>query len=148
MSNKSPSTSLAGKFSYDHVLATTLVNGHAGADAFGAQWLHDPAVARLREQVRLSLFEPALPRPHDRPARLTLRLHDGRQIQTECLSARGGPDRPFEPEVLHKKIETLVSVAFPHLARKLLALCDLPPALLAQPWSQLLAEDRAAAGPA
>ena len=145
MSNKSPSTSLAGKFSYDHVLATTLVNGHAGADAFGAQWLQDPAVVRLRETVRVSQFLPALPRPQDRPARLTLHLKDGRQIQTECLSARGGPDRPFEPDVLHHKINSLVSVSFPSLARNLLALCDLPPALLAQPWSQLLAQDQRAA---
>jgi hypothetical protein len=72
-------------------------------------------------------------------------LKDGRQIQTECLSARGGPDRPFEPDVLHHKINSLVSVSFPSLARNLLALCDLPPALLAQPWSQLLAQDQRAA---
>lgn len=140
MSNPSPQTSLAGKFSFDHVLATTLVNGHAGATAFTAQTLADPDIARLRHRVRLSQFEPSLPRPHDRPARLMLRLKDGREIHTECLSASGGPDRPFEPDVIPRKIQDLVGQSLPRLAEILLQLPDLPIALLSRPWSELLAD--------
>ncbi|HYF16265.1 MAG TPA: MmgE/PrpD family protein, partial [Ramlibacter sp.] len=69
MTNPDPQTSLAGKFSFAHVLAATLVHGHAGQEAFAAATLHDPRIARLRHAVRLTTFEPALPRPHDRPAR-------------------------------------------------------------------------------
>jgi 2-methylcitrate dehydratase PrpD len=141
MSNKEPGTSLAGKFSFDHVLATTLVNGHAGAPAFSAQTLDDPAIARLRRCVRLSKFEPVPPRPHDRPARVTLRLKDGRHVTAECLSARGGPDRPFEPEVIRGKIDSLMSAALPRLSGHLLSICDLSPSLLARRWADVLADD-------
>lgn len=140
MSNKEPGTSLAGKFSFDHVLATTLVHGHAGAEAFGAHTLADPRIARLRRGVHLSRFEPPLPRPHDRPARLRLLLRDGREVHAECLSARGGPDRPFEPNVIHDKIAALAGTLSPRLADDLLALCDLPAALLARRWPDLLAD--------
>lgn len=142
MTNPTPPTSLAGKFSFAHVLASTLVNGHAGASAFAASTLTDPAVARLRQRVRLELFTPALPRPHDRPARLTLTLKDGRQIRTECLSAQGGPDRPFPPEVIPRKIDALVRPALPRLADVLAQLPGLPAALLARPWAEVVAEAR------
>ena len=142
MSNKSPGTSLAGKFSFDHVLATTLVHGHAGADAFSANTLADPAIARLRQQVHLSRYEPVLPRPHDRPARITLRLNDGREIRSQCLSARGGPDRPFEPEVIGNKISQILSARLPRLARNLEEICGLQQTLLDRRWADVLAEGR------
>jgi len=138
MSNPSPQTSLAGKFSFDHVLATTLVHGHAGASAFASETLANPAIARLRQKVHLSKFEPALPRPHDRPARLMLRLKDDREIQTECLCASGGPDRPFEAEVIPRKIQDLVGQSLPRLAESLLQLPELPAGLLQRPWRELL----------
>jgi 2-methylcitrate dehydratase PrpD len=139
MSNKHPDTSLAGKFSFDHVLATALVHGHAGASAFAATTLEEPRIARLRQSVRLSRFEPALPRPHDRPARLRLVLRDGREVHAECLSAQGGPARPFGPEVIPGKIDTLARGLSPRLADDLLALCELPAAMLARRWSDLIA---------
>lgn len=138
MSNKSPQTSLAGKFSFDHVLATALVHGHAGAEAFSAHTLHEPRIARLRERVRLSKFEPALPRPHDRPARLRLVLRDGREVRAECLSARGGPDRPFESHVIRDKIMQLAGGISQRFAGDLLELCELPAPLLARRWSDVL----------
>ena len=140
MSNKEPGTSLAGKFSFDHVLATALVHGHAGADAFGAHTLHDPRIARLRRGVRLTRFEPPQPRPHDRPARLLLVLRDGREVRAQCLSARGGPDRPFEPGVIQGKIAALTGMLSQRLADDLLEMCELPATLLARRWSDLLAD--------
>lgn len=138
MSNKAPETSLAGKFSYEHVLATALVHGHAGPAAFGAHTLADPRIARLRERVRLTKFEPALPRPHDRPARLRLVLRNGREVQAECLSAQGGPDRPFAADVIPGKIASLTQPLSPRLADDLVALCDLPASLLSRRWSELI----------
>lgn len=142
MTNPDPGTSLAGKFSFAHVLATTLVHAHADAPAFSAHALADERVARLRHRVHLSRFEPALPRPHDRPARLRLVLKDGREVQAECLSARGGPDRPWEAGVIEDKIRRLAGAASPQLADDLLRLIELPPALLARPWQELLAHAR------
>lgn len=139
MTNADPGTSLAGKFSFAHVLATTLVHGHADALAFGAHTLADERIARLRHRVHLTRFEPALPRPHDRPARLRLVLRDGREVHAECLSARGGPDRPWGTGVIEDKVRRLAGAASPRLADDLLRLTELPSALLAQPWPDLLA---------
>jgi len=142
MTNSDPDTSLAGKFSFAHVLATTLVHGHADAPAFSAHALADEHVARLRHRVHLRRFEPALPRPHDRPARLRLVLRDGREVLAEVLSARGGPDRPWDAGVIEDKIRRLAGAASPRLADDLLQLTELPQALLARPWLDLLAHAR------
>lgn len=142
MSNKAPGTSLAGKFSFDHVLASSLVHGHANAEAFGAATIADPRIARLRQRVRLAKFEPALPRPHDRPARLRLVLRDGREVRAECLSARGGPDRPFEAGVIHDKIGRLAGALSPRFADNLLQLCELPAAMLRRGWADIVATAR------
>jgi 2-methylcitrate dehydratase PrpD len=138
MTNPDPETSLAGKFSFAHVLAATLVHGHAGQEAFAAATLQDPRIARLRHAVQLAKFEPALPRPHDRPARLRLVLRDGREVHAECLSARGGPDRPWAPGVIEDKVRSLAGTLSPRLADDLLALVELPPALLGRPWRDVL----------
>ena len=140
MTNPDPPTSLAAKFSFAHVLATVLVHGHADQPAFSASVLNHPDIARLRHAVRLTQFEPALPRPHDRPARLKLVLRDGRQVHAQCLSARGGPDRPWEAGVIEHKIRQLTATLSPRLADTLLELTELPSALLAKPWGEILNE--------
>jgi 2-methylcitrate dehydratase PrpD len=140
MTNPDPPTSLAAKFSFAHVLATVLVHGHADQPAFSAAVLNQPDIARLRHAVRLERFEPALPRPHDRPARLRLVLRDGRQVHAQCLSARGGPDRPWEAGVIEHKIHQLTHRLSPRLADTLLELIELPSALLERPWRQILSE--------
>ncbi|HYF21444.1 MAG TPA: hypothetical protein VEA40_26510, partial [Ramlibacter sp.] len=78
----------------------------------------------------------------DRPARLRMVLRDGREVQAECLSARGGPDRPWEAGVIEDKVRSLVGALSPAFAEQLLALVELPDALLVRPWPQLLADVR------
>ena len=51
MSNPHPATTLAAKFAFEHVLATAHVHGHASADAFSAETLARPEIARLRERA-------------------------------------------------------------------------------------------------
>jgi 2-methylcitrate dehydratase PrpD len=138
MTHADPPTSLAAKFSFAHVLATVLVHGHADQAAFSASVLDDPDIARLRHAVTLTRFEPALPRPHDRPARLRLVLRDGRQVDAQCLSARGGPDRPWEPGVIENKIHQLTRPLSPRLADTLLELTELPTQVLQRPWPEVL----------
>lgn len=138
MSNPRPATTLAAKFSFEHVLATTQVHGHARAEAFAAETLTAPEVARLRERVELKPYDPVPPRPNDRPARLTLHFDDGATLTTECLSARGGPDRPFDEKVVLDKVEDIMRGVYPGfvpLARKVMAL---EPAQIADTWTHLL----------
>jgi len=139
MSNPNPKTTLAARFSFEHVLATVQVHGHAGADAFAASTLDAPAIARLRDSVRLVRYEPQRPRPLDRPARVTLTLDDGRTVSGECLSARGGPDRPFDDAQIRAKAAQITSTRHPHFVDAVDQLEQLRPDTLAQPFSQWLA---------
>lgn len=135
MSNPRPGTTLAARFSFEHVLATVQVHGHAGADAFAAATLDDPAIVRLRERIRLEPYAPVRPRPLDRPARVTLTLSDGTRVTGECLSARGGPDRPFDDAQIRAKAQGITGTRHPGFVAAVEALERLEPATLAQPWS-------------
>jgi 2-methylcitrate dehydratase PrpD len=138
MTNPRPATTLAARFSFEHVVATAQIHGHARAAAFSAPTLDDPVVAGLRERIELRRFEPALPRPHDRPARVTFELADGSTITRECLSAQGGPDRPFEESVILDKIRDITGAACPQFAPGFERLLDLEPAQLDRPWRALI----------
>ena len=140
LDNLRPATTLASKFSMQHILATTAAHGHAGAEAFHASTLADPAVSALREKVSIGAFEPEPAWPNDRPARVVLETTDGTRITEECLSARGGPDRPFGPEEIRAKITGIVDRPYPHMAPVLMRLLDLDAGLLAAPWGSTVAE--------
>lgn len=139
LDNLRPATTLASKFSIQHILASTAAHGHAGAEAFHASTLSDPAVSALREKVSIGAFEPEPAWPNDRPARVTLETASGARITEECLSARGGPDRPFAPEEIRAKITGIVDGPYPRMAPPLLRLLDLDAALLAAPWDRTVA---------
>ncbi|MEQ8816963.1 MAG: MmgE/PrpD family protein [Thalassobaculum sp.] len=140
LDNARPATTLASKFSMQHILASTAAHGHAGAEAFHASTLADPAVSALREKVSIGVFEPEPAWPNDRPARVTVEAADGTRVTEECLSARGGPDRPFAPEEIRAKIAGIVEKPYPRMAPVLLRLLDLDPELLATPWDRMVAE--------
>jgi 2-methylcitrate dehydratase PrpD len=138
MTNPHPGTTLAARFSFEHVVATAQVHGHARAQAFAAATLHDPIIGALREKVELHLFEPALPRPNDRPARVTLEFSDGTTITRECLSAEGGPDRPFAESVILDKIHDITREPCPQFRSAFERLLDLEPPQMARPWREVL----------
>jgi len=140
LDNARPATTLASKFSMQHILASTAVHGHAGAEAFHASTLDDPKVAALREAVSIGAFEPEPAWPNDRPARIVVETADGDRITEECLSARGGPDRPFAPEEIRAKIAGIVEAPYPRMAPALMRLLDLDPAMLAAPWDRSVRE--------
>ena len=144
MSNKQPVTTLAAKFSFEHVVATAHAYGHAGHEAFSAATLNEPRVKELREKVELVKYEPIPPRPHDRPARITLHFDDGATLTTECLSARGGPDQPFAEDIIIGKIERITADVYPNFFRPFRALLDGDSNVKAKRWSALVREFTAA----
>ncbi len=139
MSNPRPQTTLAARFSFEHVLATVQVHGHAGADAFAAHTLDDPAIAALRTRTRLVPYQPLPPRPLDRPARVTLTLSNGERVTGECLSARGGPDRPFDAAQIRAKAHGITAQRHPRFVAGVDALESLQTTALETPWSVWLA---------
>lgn len=134
-----PETTLGAKFSLPHAAAAVAVLGHAGAEAFAASKLEDPKIDALRRKVEILPFEPLPGAPNDRPSRIALTLQDGTKVEAECLSARGGPDRPFAREEILKKIDGICEPVYPALGsiarRTILLKAD----LLFQPWDQIVA---------
>jgi len=144
LDNVHPETTLAAKFSLQHILATTALHGHAGAPAFHADTLSNPAIAALRDKVTIAPFEPELGPPNDRPARVTWEIEDGSLVACECSSARGGPDRPFTEAEIRSKIRGILIEPYPGLSGAVMEIMDLAPGVLARPWRETVA---AAAGP-
>ncbi|MFO1080381.1 MAG: MmgE/PrpD family protein [Reyranellaceae bacterium] len=132
--NSRPETTLGAKFSLPHAAAAALVTGSGGADAFAAATLSRPDIDRLRQRVRVRAYAPDLPPPNDRPARTVVALRDGRRLTAECLSARGGADRPLPPHTVTDKLVALAQPAYPGIVAALEPLRALAPEALARGW--------------
>jgi 2-methylcitrate dehydratase PrpD len=126
-------------------MAATIHLRHAGAEAFSATTLDDPAIAMLRERVELGPYEPERPWPEDRPARVTWILRTGERLEAECRSARGGPDRPFAPSEILDKVRKITSPVYPHLPDICQALAALDGELLETTWTDAVARMTAGA---
>jgi 2-methylcitrate dehydratase PrpD len=140
LDNAAPATTLAARFSIQHIAAATAIFGHAGAAAFAAGTLTDDGLARLRHRVAIAPFTPQMDWPNDRPARVTLTLADGRELRGECPSARGGPDRPFAPEEIIAKAEGILGAVYPRAVAPLVAVTRLEDATLMRSWRAVVAD--------
>jgi 2-methylcitrate dehydratase PrpD len=115
-SNADPATTLAAKFSIPHAAAGTIVLGSADESVFGTEGLRHPEIAAVRRRVRLAQLPEVKPWPYDRPAKVTLKLRDGRALSKTCEAALGSPLRPLTPEQVLEKIEKLGRRDAPGLA--------------------------------
>lgn len=138
LDNAQPATTLAAKFSIQHIAAATLAFGHAGAEAFHADTLRDPVLMRLRGLVAIAAHGPELAPPNDRPARVQVILADGQVLEAECLSAQGGADRPSAPQQIIDKAVGNLRAGWPRLAGQAAELAGAQTALLDQSLSDLL----------
>lgn len=140
LANPKPQTTLAAKFSMPHAMAAALAKGSGGADAFAFETLDNEEIRRLRERVSVQPWQDVPPPPNDRPARVIVELEGGRRLQAECLSARGGPDRPLPPETVLQKLSALASPAYPRMRPVVEELMAPPSRRLAQGWSDIVKE--------
>ena len=138
--NYAPSTTLAAKFSLPHVIASALMTGTAGVEAFAARTLDAADIGALRNKVWIVPFESPAASPNDRPARITVRLADGREFRQECLSAQGGADRPFSDLTLMRKIAGLTEPAYPKLLPVMESVMRLEADRIGQSWTAVVAE--------
>jgi 2-methylcitrate dehydratase PrpD len=134
MDNPDPATTIAAKFSIQHIAATAAIHGGGGAEAFSSASLGHPDVAALRQKVTTSPYEPLPDWPNDRPTRVTWTLDDGSTLTEEVLSARGGPDLPFTPAEIRAKIYSIVDAPYPAMSAVTDAILELDEALLSRPW--------------
>lgn len=138
LDNAKPATTLAAKFSIQHIAAVSLNYGNASAGAFHARTLTDPTIAALRDKVEITQFQPTMPPPNDRPARVTITLKDGGTLQGECLSAQGGKDRPFSEDQIRDKARGNIDAAYPGAFRHLSPLLDSPAEALDRTWRDVV----------
>ena len=113
--------------------------------AFAGSTLRDPVIGGVRARVAMSPFAPEQAWPLDRPARVTLELKDGSRLSGECLSARGGPDRPFSTEEILAKITKITAPVYPAMAGIAQRLIALDPATTRLIWRDLVGDPRSVA---
>lgn len=120
--NAEPKTTLAAKFSIPHAVAGTLLYGCDDARIFSTAGLRDPRIAALRARVKLERLPDVRPWPHNRPAKVTVTLRDGRSFSAACEAALGSPSRPLTAEQVLGKIRALSAREAPGLAAAIVAL--------------------------
>src|SRR5205085_10999283 len=100
----------ASKYSLPHAAAAMVVRGGAGFAELDDAALADPVIAGLRHRVRIS-EDPAMSAlaPRLRPARVTVRLTDGRQTTHATQSHRGDFNAPFSEAELRDKFRQLAA---------------------------------------
>ena len=99
-----PASGLEAKFSMQFCAAAALLHGGVGIDTFDDAAVQDPRLAALGSRVRMSV-DPTLDAsaPPLTQARITVRLHDGRELTVRANGARGYPDRPAADDELAAK---------------------------------------------
>ncbi|WP_439573813.1 MmgE/PrpD family protein [Phreatobacter sp.] len=118
-----PKSMLAAKFSLPFALATTLVNGSASIEAFRDAARGDRVTRALASRVTVT-EDPALTAmlPAARPARVTMRLADGRSFTALATTNRGDTEDPYPvSEVEAKFIEITTPVWGETGARRVIA---------------------------
>ena len=136
LSTVEPETVLSAKFSMPHAVAATTRLGTGGASAFTFDTLTDPAIARLRQRVRLAPCADAGPPPHDRPARVTWSFDDGTSLTEFVAGPKGGADAPFDEPTLFSKLAENTRVVLPQARPVLESIVAGHPDALARSWRE------------
>jgi len=111
MSNVSPDSALAAKFSIPYAVASYLVLGETGIKAYCSQALRDPRIKGLasRVVVKNDLGLDAQT-PAERPAEVRVELRDGRKLEASVHLPAGEFDmEPVSDTSLNEKFRALAS---------------------------------------
>jgi 2-methylcitrate dehydratase PrpD len=116
MSERDPVGSLGAKFSIPYSLAARLVLGawgDCGVEAFREAALSDARIRALARRVEV-VEDPALTAltPRARPARVEVRLADGRVLARQVDQPSGEFDRPYSETALREKFVGLTDASF------------------------------------
>lgn len=109
MDEPKPTTPLAGRFSVPYIVATTLFLGSAGPEAYSQENLTNKDIQALAALVEV-VEDPAFTEltPAKRPARVTITLKNGSELQSTVMSSKGDPDQPMSDQELMDKFFRLV----------------------------------------
>jgi 2-methylcitrate dehydratase PrpD len=108
-----PRNMLAAKFSVPFALATTIVNGTASLAAFRDEARRDAATLALAQRVAVredKAFTAML--PGLRPARVKIKLIDGRVLCAEAFTNKGDAEDPYSAEEIQDKFREVAGSAW------------------------------------
>jgi 2-methylcitrate dehydratase PrpD len=107
LDHPAPPNMLAAKFSMPFSLATFIVNGAAALDSFRDEARADPLTRALAQKIRVD-EDPAMTArlPGERPAKVRVRLKDGRTLEAAVTANKGDTEDPYSrDEVIEKFCE-------------------------------------------
>lgn len=110
LDDPAPANVLAAKFSVPFAVATRVVTGSSGVESFTATRVADPAIRALAARVSVAedrAMTAAL--PDRRPARVALRLKDGRVLAAETATNRGDWSDPYPAAEIRAKYLSLTT---------------------------------------
>jgi 2-methylcitrate dehydratase PrpD len=104
-----PESTIQAKFSLQHAVAVTLVEGEPRLEHFDPPWLREPRVAALRERVTV-VADDALTAayPAHFGARVAIHLANGVVLRRDMPDALGDSENPLPPEAIRAKAERLM----------------------------------------
>ncbi|MFL5313041.1 MAG: MmgE/PrpD family protein [Myxococcales bacterium] len=100
-----PPNGYAGKFSAPYCIASALVRGDLGLDAFTDEAVADARVRALAAKVRYEI-DADNPYPFEYTGQLRVRLADGREIEERQQHLRGGAREPLTRADLEEKLRS------------------------------------------
>jgi 2-methylcitrate dehydratase PrpD len=110
LDDPAPRNTLAAKFSVPFAIASTLVHGDSGLHSFTRDAIGNEQVQALAARVTVA-EDPAFSAmlPQRRPARVQLRLRDGRVLRGETVINRGDSEDPYDQDTLTGKYRALTA---------------------------------------
>ncbi len=138
LNEREPKTTLSARFSVPHIAAVATLYGRVDTQTLSTASLTDKKVAAMRKKIIMNRYQPDLPEPNDRPARIRYLFADGSSFEGECLCAQGSPVTPFDRETIRMKIIQICENTYPDLITVMDYLIKLDPITLQTPWKNLV----------
>ncbi len=114
LDDQAPRNVLAAKFSVPFAVATRIVTGSSGLASFTWECVRNETIRALAQRVFIR-EDPALTAmlPQLRPARVKIRLRDGRELEGAADANRGDDQDPYSRKELTEKFFELAGRAWP-----------------------------------
>lgn len=110
--NLRPSSSVEARFSLQHAVAVSLLNGAPQLDYFKTDALVDAHIHAIREKVQVSEDATYTHRyPQHFGASIHITLIDGTKLDAEIADAWGDPERPMSANQVQDKARLLMKTA-------------------------------------
>ncbi|PID39677.1 MAG: hypothetical protein CR984_06210 [Proteobacteria bacterium] len=138
LNERNPPTTLSARFSVPHIAAVATVYKRVDTQTLSAASLTDENVKAMRSKITIRRYEPALPEPNDRPARVRYLFDDGRSFEGECLCAQGSPTTPFKPETIRMKVSNICKDIYPGMLNVMDPMVGLDQHLLTSAWENIV----------